>query len=473
MFNLASHAVAAMTLSMLSGSCLAENPGLKLSIGTHVLQEALDFWVPKELPKLQDTVIKGGKGSHYTYGSLHLTDITVGKATIVTDSKNQGLKISLQGLGATVKKAGFELFGSVFGLSVHCPGTVGAGISGLDITIDLKVTNANGKPDVKFTAAAKIKKVHVSHIFNAFPCELAGLYLDRFVTDITTVIEVAVHHQLTQAIGNIISPIVHKALLSLSYTSEVYSGVTLDYGLVGPVVFAPKGFALGFRGAFYETAHHQKSPFVPVSTSVSTFQRDGEVMMAEAVLNQASAALAIKSRLGHAEVKFGNTTDTRYGFLGLGKVLYSLCPGCSFACEFALLKAPLVTITEAHGVMVGLQEGLVNVSLVNPNGHTIHVGETSLNATVSSTIGLASDGSELIGSYKVEEFKLYHTTTFSGFKDINIFINYILQKAALPYANKHWNRIPIPSVPNTNLFKAVTQTGNGFLSITTDVAFGK
>lgn len=259
-----------------------------------------------------------------------------GSRVITTESSSSGgkMEVILSGVGITIPSFLFGVHQTVAGIHFHCHGYADAHISGTTLTLDATAANVNGKPDVKVTGTAQVGNINIHHRFSASDCRVADSVVEFFIGDINKKISSAVSNQLTSAVSSLLGPLIEKELLQLAYTQEIIPGVTVDYSLEGPITISAKGIMLGVKGEFRATNNPQPPPFAPVAISTPDFERLTQVNLAESVVNQASAMLAVK--LGHGSVQFGNTSSLPPSLGPIGDFLFRMCPGCPLDADFQI-----------------------------------------------------------------------------------------------------------------------------------------
>jgi hypothetical protein len=170
----AAAAAVAVSPAAVPSTAAAAPAGLIAVVGLDGLTKTKDHFVPLVLSAAQNLTIPGEKTSQFHFDDIHITQCTLGSSAVTFVKASQSIGLALDGLSLSTGKTGFEVIHSIkpFG-HLHCSGHFSAAVKNTDISVLLKVINANGLPQITATTAINFGSVDVSHDMTHESCKIA------------------------------------------------------------------------------------------------------------------------------------------------------------------------------------------------------------------------------------------------------------------------------------------------------------
>ncbi len=443
--------------------------------------KAKDHFVPVVVAAAQNLTISGAKTSDFHYDDIHVASCSLNSSSVSFDKASQNIVLTLTDLGLSIGNTNFEVIKSIkpFG-HLHCSGHFSAAISKTDITVQLRVVNADGIPQIATTTSINFGSIDVSHGMSHESCKIAEKIVEVFIGNINKKIESEVKSKIPGVVQKALNGEVNKLLAGLGLVVSVDSHAQANFSLAGTPTITDTQLALGFQARFEPKLRPPGGiPPIPVAPPLALPNNDKDLGLAfsASVFDSASA---VYSALGVLELNEPIPANISTSLRLLLPQLKRAYPTEPLVVHLAAnSRLPPRVVFGPTGAQLVAENASIILSAVAANG-TEHPAlslllDASINATVALGAGAQNITFKLVPGVAQRTVGVTLAESWIGpvpeLRPLATLLNFVCDRLVIPYVNTHASGLPIPQVGGVSLTNPAIVLGNGDVLVSTDVGF--
>lgn len=450
-------------------------------VGLAGLVKAKDHFVPIVLAAAQTLTIPGAKTSDFHYDDIHVASCSLNSSSVSFDKTSQNVVLTLTDLGLSIGNTNFEVIKSIkpFG-HLHCSGHFSAAIEHTDITVQLRVVNADGTPQISTTTSINFGSIDVSHSMSHESCKIAEKIVEIFIGNVNKKIESEVKSKVPGVVQKALNGAVNKLLAGLGLVVSVDSHAQANFSLVGTPTITDTQLALGFQARFEPKVRPPGGiPPMPVAPTPALPDNDKDLALAfsASVFDSASA---VYSALDVLELNETIPTNISTSLRVVLPQLRRAYPSEPLVVQVAAnSRLPPRVVFGRTGAQLVAENASILLSAVATNGTECPALSLRLDAYINATVALGPGAQNI--TFKLVPGVAQRTVSVTLAESwigavpelgpLASLLNFVCDKLAIPYVNGHASGLPIPQVNGISLTSPAIVLGNGDVVVSTDIGF--